>query len=224
MCVGGAATIAHMERDASIDPKRIVAEGYDRIGAAYRSWADAPGSEVRRWFLSETLVRIPPGSDVIELGCGPGIDAVALAEGRRYTGIDISGVMLSIAQDRVPSGVYLHRDLAAVEEPADSVDAVVALYVFGHLPAGEHAPTFARIFRWLRPNGVFCSSFPVGEDDVIEGNWLGVPMYFGGIGRDATEAALERIGFCLEVAEVKEEHEEDGSTVAFLWVVARKPP
>jgi SAM-dependent methyltransferase len=129
--------------------------------------------------------------------------------------------MLSLARDRVPSGIFLHRDLAVVDEPADSVDAVVALYVFGHLPAGEHASTFARILRWLRPNGVFCSAFPVG--DGIEGVWLGVPMHFGGIGRDAAEAALERIGFHLELAEVKEEREEDGSSVAFAWVVARKP-
>jgi len=30
-------------------------------------------------------------------------------------------------------------------------------------------------------------------------------------------------GFRLELSEVIEEVEEDGATVAFLWVIARKP-
>jgi SAM-dependent methyltransferase len=212
-------------RGASMDEaKRIVAEGYDRIGGAYRAWSDAGGSGVRRWFLSETLARIPPGSDVLELGCGPGVDAVALAEGRRYTGVDLSPVMLSLARKRLPSGAFLRHDLTSVEMREDSFYAVVALYVFGHVPAAEHVPTFSRVFRWLRPGGVFCSSFPSGDDgDAIQEDWLGVPMFFGGMGRDATEAALREIGFRLEISEIKEEVEKDGATVAFLWVIARKP-
>jgi hypothetical protein len=50
--------------------------------------------------------------------------------------------------------------LSSLEMLAGSFDAVVALYAFGHVPGGEHVTTFARIFRWLRPGGVFCSSFP----------------------------------------------------------------
>jgi ubiquinone/menaquinone biosynthesis C-methylase UbiE len=206
------------------DPKQIVANGYDRIGGAYRPWSDAGDSGVRRRFLSETLARIPPSSDVLELGCGAGIDAVALAERRRYTGVDLSPVMLSLAQERVPSGAFLRHDLTSLEMPEGSFDAVVALYAFGHVPGAEHVPTFGRVFRWLRPGGVFCSSFPSGDDgDVIQEDWLGVPMFFGGIGREATEAALLEIGFRLEFSQVIEEVEEDRATVAFLWVIARKP-
>ncbi len=206
------------------DPKQIVANGYDRIGAAYRPWSDAGDSVVRRRFLSQTLARIPPGSDVLELGCGAGIDAVALAERRRYTGVDLSPVMLSLAQERVPSGAFLRHDLTSLEMPEGSFDAVVALYAFGHVPGAEHVPTFARVFRWLRPGGVFCSSFPSGDDgDAIQEDWLGVRMFFGGIGRKATEAALLEIGFRLEFSQVIEEVEEDRATVAFLWVIARKP-
>ena len=209
---------------AWMDPKRIVADGYDRIGPAYRPWADAMAGGVRRWFLSETLARIPPGSDVLELGCGPGVDAVALADHHRYTGVDLSAVMLSLARDRVPSGVFVRHDLTSLEMPAGSFDAVVALYVFGHVPSAQHVPTFARVFRWLRPDGVFCSSFPSGnDDDAIQDDFIGVPMFFGGIGRDAAEASLQQIGFRLEISEVKEEVEEDGATVTFLWVIARKP-
>jgi len=88
--------------------------------------------------------------------------------------------MLSLARERVPSGVFLRHDLTSLEMPESSFDAVVALYAFGHVPGTEHVPTFARVFRWLRPGGVFCSSFPPGDDgDAIQDDWLGVPMFFG---------------------------------------------
>jgi hypothetical protein len=48
-------------------------------------------------------------------------------------------------------------------------------------------------------------------------------MFFGGIGGEATETALREIGFRLEISEVKEEVEEDGATISFLWVIAGKP-
>ena len=206
-----------------MDPKRIVREGYDRIGAGYRVWSDAAGGGVRRWFMNEALARIPPGSDVLELGCGPGVDAVLLAEGRRYTGVDLSPVMMSLARDRAPAATFLEGDLTTLEFPDASFDAVVSLYVFGHLPAAEHEPTFRRVFRWLRPGGVFCSSFPAGEGDDAQDDFIGVPMFFGGIGQAATEIALFETGFILELAERREEIEGDGSSAAFAWMVARKP-
>lgn len=199
-----------------------MADGYDRIAEDYRPWSDARGSGARRRFLTESLALIPPGSDVLELGCGPGVDATRLSEGRRYTGIDLSPVMLSLAQERVPSGSFLLRDLASLDMPIESLDGVVAFYLFSHLPASEHVPAFARIFRWLRPGGVFCSSFPSGQGDGVQEDFIGVPMFFGGIGHAATEASLLEIGFSIERSELEQEVKED-SSVAFLWVIARKP-
>ena len=204
------------------DPKRIVTEGYDRLGERYREWFDSTASGVRGWFLSEVLARVPVGADVLELGCGPGIDATVLSDGRRYIGVDLSGTMLSLARERVPAGTFVQGDLASIKFPPESSDAVVSLYVFGHLPAAEHAPTFRRVFEWLRPGGVFCSSFPMGAHEGMVEEFVDVPMFFAGIGRDATEAALREIGFELEISEEKEEMEPTGSA-SFLWTIARKP-
>jgi SAM-dependent methyltransferase len=206
-----------------MDPKRIVEEGYDRIGERYREWSATSGGGVRRWFLGEVLSHLPAGARVLELGCGPGVGAVALANGRRYTGVDLSSVMIAAARRRHPSGTFLKADLVSLRLPPSSFDAVVALYVFGHLPGAEHVVAIERAFTWLRPGGLFCASFPTGSDpDAIEEDFIGVPMFFGGIGRDATEEALCRSGFRTELAVLKQE-EEDGGTVSFLWAIARKP-
>jgi len=205
------------------DPKRMVAEGYDRIGDDLRPWFDETAGQARGWFLSEILQRAPEGSEVLELGCGAGVDAIDLAEGRRYTGVDLSEVMISLARGRVPSGTFVQDDLASLAFPQASFDAVVSLYVFGHVPASEHVPTFRRVFEWLRPGGVFCASVPSGAHDEMQEDFIGVPMYFAAIGREATESALREIGFRLEISDVKEELEPTGEMVSFHWTIARKP-
>ncbi len=136
-----------------VDPKRIVADGYDRMGEEFSAWTSERPLEVRQWFLGEVLARLGEGSAVLEVGCGPGTDAGALSAGRRYVGVDLSSVQLSIARRRVPHATFLLGDLASMAFRPASFDGVVALYVFMHVPQEELGPTFERIFAWLRPGG-----------------------------------------------------------------------
>jgi SAM-dependent methyltransferase len=205
-----------------MDPKQVVRDGYNEIGERYRPWSDSTDPDTRVWFLGAALEQIPAGSDVLELGCGPGIDAVRLAADRTYTGVDISDTMVALARDRVPAGSFLRADLATVDFPEASFDAVVSFYVFGHLPADEHAPTYGRVFRWLRPGGVFCSSFPRGGGDEFDPDFIGAPMFFGGIGQEATERELRAAGFVIEMA--NDRVDDTATQEGFLWVIARKPP
>jgi hypothetical protein len=69
---------------------------------------------------------------------------------------------------------------------------------------------------------VFCASFPLTPGDDVEVDWLGVPMFFGGIGREATEQGLRAAGFELELAEVRENPDPVGGTESFFWVIARR--
>ena len=184
-----------------------------------------PGRGVRRWFLQEVLARLPAGTDVLELGCGPGVEAEVLAQGRRYCGVDLSGVQLSFARARVPGGTFLRGDFTAVDLPEGSFDAVVSFYAFNHVPRDEQGPTFRRAFGWLRPGGVFCLSLGAGaHDGEIEPGWLGqVSMYFAGNDVANNERLLREAGFDLEISEIKTEEESEGEVVTFHWVIARKP-
>lgn len=93
-----------------MDPKRIVERGYDRLGWRYREWVTTNAPDVRAWFLGEVLGRMPHGANVLELGCGPGVEAALLAVGSRYTGIDLSGVQLRFAREHVPQGMFVRGD------------------------------------------------------------------------------------------------------------------
>jgi cyclopropane fatty-acyl-phospholipid synthase-like methyltransferase len=205
------------------DPKRVVAEGYDRMGDGFSAWNDARPRESRSWFLGEMLTRLPRGSTVLELGCGPGTDAAALSTGRRYIGVDLSRVQLSIARRRAPHATFVLGDLTSTAFRPGSFDGVVALYAFNHVPLDEVEPTFGRIFDWLRPGGrLMTSLLTVDAEDRVE-TWLGVPMFFAGFLPGSSERLLREAGFELELSEVRSEVDPEYGPNACHWVVARKP-
>ena len=58
--------------DDMTDPKRLVAEGYDRIAETYSAWAAGIHDEARTYYTQWLLEQVPAGAPVLELGCGPG--------------------------------------------------------------------------------------------------------------------------------------------------------
>ena len=207
-----------------MNPKRMIEDGYDRLGPRYFAWTSSQGPGVREWFLDEVLQRLPADAAVLELGCGPGTVSPALADGLRYTGVDLSAGQLALARERLPDATFIQADFTTIELPAEAFDAVVAFFVFNHLPRAEHAPMFARVYSWLRPGGRHMLSLGAGDtDDEIEEDWLGVPMFFAGFEPDANEQALLDAGFELELSETRSEIEAGGQEATFHWVIARKP-
>lgn len=207
-----------------MDPKRMIEQGYDRLGSRYFEWTTSQGPGVREWFLDEVLQRLPREAVVLELGCGPGTVSAALADGRHYTGVDLSAGQLVLARERLPGADFIQGDFTNIELPSGAFDAVVAFFVFNHLPRAEHAPMFGRVWSWLRPGGRFMLSLGASDtDDEVEQDWLGVPMFFAGFQPDANERSLLDAGFELELSETRSEIETGGQEVTFHWVIARKP-
>ena len=207
-----------------MDPKRIVAEGYDAIAERYLAWSDLRPSPTRLRYLALALEVIPPGSDVLELGCGAGIPmTAALADGRTVTGVDISTTQLEMARRNVPGATFILADMTTLDFEPGTFDAVVAFYTLTHVPRDEGAELIGRIRGWLRPGGLFLAS--MGADDEpgdVEADWLGVDMYFSHFGAKANRRLVERAGFVIDRAEIAVEP-EDRHDARFLWVVARTP-
>jgi SAM-dependent methyltransferase len=207
-----------------IDPKRIVADGYDKIAGRYLEWSALRPSSARLSALDLADRRIPAGADVLELGCGAGLPMTArLAIGRRLTGVDISAEQIRRARRNVPGAEFIEADLTTIDRPAASLDAVVAFYSLTHVPRDEHAALFARIRRWLRPGGVFIASLGVEDDPAtVEADWLGVEMYFSQFSARVGRRLVEESGLVVERANVVAEP-EDRHDARFLWIVAGSP-
>ena len=209
---------------APVDPKRIVADGYDAIPERYFAWSDARPSATRRAWLARALELIPPGSDVLDLGCGAGVPmTIALADGRRVTGVDLSARQIALARAAVPGATFLQADMTTLDLPPASLDAVVAFYSLTHVPRVEVPALLAAIHRWLRPGGLLLASFGAHDGpDEVEDDWLGAPMFFSHHGAKKNRALVRAAGFELLEAVVQEEP-EDRHAALFLWVVARRP-
>jgi SAM-dependent methyltransferase len=207
-----------------LDPKEVVAAGYDRIAERYLAWSGLRPSAARQRILALAQERIPRGVDVLELGCGAGLPMTAgLADGRRLTGVDISATQIALARRNVPGATFIQADLTTLDVPSASLDAVVAFYVLTHVPRDEHAALLGRIRSWLRPGGVFIASLGVEDDPGgIERDWLGTDMYFSHFSARVNRRLVEAAGFTIERADVVHEP-EDRHDARFLWIVASVP-
>lgn len=213
-----------MSHDSSkLDPKHVVAQGYDRVADTYARLEDETTWPRMRW-LHKLLACLPPGSSVLDLGCGSGDPAdIALAQHHHVTGVDISEAQIIKARQNVPGGRFLHADLGSIAFPPASFDAVVSFYTIEHLPREDHGTIFGRIASWLRPGGYLLLGTEAAAAAGAVGMWLGVPMYFSSHDPATLQQLIEQAA--LVVQEVATEPQmEQGREIRYLWLLARKPP
>ncbi len=80
-----------------------------------------------------------------------------------------------------------------------------------------------RIAGWLRPGGLFLATLGLSASPgFVDDDWLGAPMFSSSLGAAAYLELIAGVGLELVTANV-ETQDEHGATVAFLWVLARKP-
>jgi SAM-dependent methyltransferase len=112
--------------------------------------------------LTELLhgdTRYPPGSRVLEAGCGVGAQTVILAgasPGAAFTSIDISEESMAAARRRVQAAGYNNvtfqrADIFDLLFPAAHFDHVFVCFVLEHLP--DPAGALAALKRVLKPGG-----------------------------------------------------------------------
>jgi SAM-dependent methyltransferase len=207
-----------------MDPKQIVAQGYDAIAERHAEWAERTRTDERERYIAVLLNALPLGVRVLELGCGVGVPTTQrLARSFAVTGVDISAQHIALARRNVPTATFLQADMAALDFPPASFDAVAAFYSIIHVPREEHAALLHDIATWLRPGGLLVATMGAGSTEAaVEPDWLGAPMYFSHFDGATNRRLVAEAG--LRIISAREETaDEDGAPVTFLWVVATKP-
>jgi SAM-dependent methyltransferase len=204
------------------DGHEIVRRGYDAIADRYAEWAASFESPTMRW-VEQLLTELPEGSDVLELGCGGGGPAtLAIASRHRLVGVDISAEQIARARANVPDAKFVRGDATTLELDS-SYDAVVSLFMLGHVRRDEQEPLLRKIHSWLRPGGWFLGTLGTADaDDVVEEDWLGAPMFFASFDEQTNLELLERTDFRIEDARVVPFEEPGHGLVRFMWVLARR--
>jgi len=204
------------------DPKRLVAAGYDAMATRFDEWQKQIVGSPRMRYVEKLLAVLPPSPDVLELGCGAGVETTrVLAERGRLTGVDISEAQLVFARERIPAATFVRADLAELDLAPESFDGVVALYVLFHLPRAELGPIVGKVTDWLRPGGVFLATMLGREDGEGVEEWLGVPMFFSKSDPDADRKLVRDAGLTILDDETVVQAEPEGD-LPFHWILAQK--
>lgn len=134
---------------------------WDKLAERYASQPIADEAAYQRK-LQITRDYLRPDMDVLEFGCGTGGTAILHAPHVRHiTAIDFSASMLAIARRKAAeTGVgnlsFEQADITSFAAPQGSFDVILGLSIL-HLLADKDA-VIAKVFRLLKPGGVFISS------------------------------------------------------------------
>jgi SAM-dependent methyltransferase len=213
-----------------MEPKRLVADSYDRIHLAYEEWGGGHAGLRHRFIDRAIELGVTPPATVLDLGCGTGRHGTAylVEQGFDVIGVDSSTKSIEAARVALPGARFLVGDMTAIAIPESSLDLVTAFYSIIHVPRSEHAQLLTRIVGWLRPGGLFVAAMggdegePAGHDK----SWLGLaPMYWS-FWDPATSRRLMSDAGLDHVEDEEELLIEDSQEVSFWWVIARKtsPP
>jgi ubiquinone/menaquinone biosynthesis C-methylase UbiE len=106
------------------------------LGTGGFSTRERPGWEEELASLFEALGRLPPVR-TLDVACGTGFLTRHLPG--ELVGLDASGAMLSIAEDRAPWVDFVEGDALALPFPDNSFGRVFTAHFYGHLEGDDRA-------------------------------------------------------------------------------------
>lgn len=147
--------------DQSTGPDAETLSVYDRKAAEYR---DLTARNEIDPDLARFLKALPAGSDVLDLGCGPGAAAAHMAAaGHRVTATDASPEMVKLAGAH-PGVTARLATFDDIDEVA-AYDAIWANFSLLHAPRAEMPRHLAALRRALRPGGLFHIGMKTGQGE-----------------------------------------------------------
>lgn len=119
------------------------------------------------WFVTlreraaaELRARMPPGSRILDAGCGTGRMLTELADYRR-TGLDIEPGVLALAKRRAGEDIeWVEGSVTELPFPAESFEAVLSLDVLYSQGVTSDLVGARELRRVLRPGGVAILNLP----------------------------------------------------------------
>ena len=133
---------------------------YARDAARY---AAMPMTQAQTVALADFITRLPPQADVLDVGCGPGLQAAAMIRaGHRVTGIDPT-------RDFVTEALHNGVDarLGTVEDVTETraYDGIYASFSLLHAPRADIPGHITRLARALKPGGTLFIGMKLGEGE-----------------------------------------------------------
>lgn len=175
------------------------AEAFDAIGDRYdEAFPHKEGQLAAAGWLAAS---VPPGSRVLDLGCGTGLPTAGqLAEaGLRVVGVDLSAGMVARSRANVPEAEFVQADIADLPagEPLlpGSFAGVTAFFSLLMLRRAEIPSTLRAAHGLLEPGGLLALSMVEADVDGVPIPFLGHTIRVSGYLRDDLRQVVTDAGF-----------------------------
>jgi len=146
---------------ASVTAKTL--EHYNQSAAEF--WAGTRDHDVKQ-NIDALLrhIRGAPPFCILDFGCGPGRDLMALhALGHEPIGLEGSPPLAAMARENSGCEVW-EQNFLALELPAERFDGIFANASLFHVPGQELPRVLGELYATLKPGGVLFSSNPRGRN------------------------------------------------------------
>lgn len=218
----GNPTASRVHRDVA-----LVGQAYNRLALSggWQAFLDeCPDPDPRLAAVDELETRIGQGKQVVELGCGTGRPvAERLATFADVTAYDLSVAFIEEAQRSIEGPEFEYGDMATLDLPERSTDAIVAFFSIMHVPRELHADLYRRMRSWLRPRGFV--SLALGATSMRadrQDDWLGGgPMFWSSYDSSTNLRLLREAGFAIVNSSVRRLIEPEGS-MSVHWALAQR--
>jgi SAM-dependent methyltransferase len=150
-----------------------------------------------RGWIARFLALIPPGGQVLDLGCGSGepIARDLNEAGRRVTGVEAAPALLAMCRARFPGADWILADMRRLDLGL-RFDGVIAWHSLFHLSEADQEAMFGVFAAHAGPGAalMFTSGPERGE---TVGGFQGEPLYHASLDAQGYRALLDRHGFTL---------------------------
>lgn len=140
---------------------------YEKIADDYH--ADHAGDTWDDDYIEIFSQMVGTGANVLDLGCGPGIETKKLVnKGLIVSGLDLSDKLLEIARKNNPTVEFTEGDMRRLPYADGQFDGVFAKASLLHIPKSDILEVLSEISRVLKPKGVFHAAVKQGEGEKEE--------------------------------------------------------
>lgn len=185
----------------------------NRTIAAYDKYAEIYDQETIEFWekfprsVIAEFIKLLPGKRVLNLGSGPGRDALLLREaGLDVLCVDASAEMVRRTQDLGFESTS--SDITALDYPNDEFDGIWAYTSLLHVPTDKMITLLHRTRSWLRIHGVLLIGMIEGEfqGEITQDNMPNMKRYFKYYQESELIELISQAGFELRYQERYQPH------------------
>ena len=186
-------------------PEKVLSaeELFDDVGPAYGiAFKGIPEQEASlQWLLSRLESSSVKPAKIVDIGCGTGkpVCSTLAAAGHDVLGIDVASAMIQAAREGVPDAAFEQKDIRSFDPPGDSYDVATGYFSMIASVTQEDIKGFiSKIFRFLKPGGLFVfATVPISADS-MQLRWMGRPVVVSSLSPEEAVDTIKMAGFRVE--------------------------